>query len=196
MAMTDLIDDCSDDDLPVDPDAAQPAASMPAPKRAAHQGSPLALIAGLALQRVLRPADRRRLRERHSLVVILQAPTAAWCGPLARAVRAIAHETVHIVTATGERRRSGSPGDEQEAAAAIAGGNPVVGISPAPDLLLPSVLRTAADRFLAVPPASPALIAQAIATWCAGRRPKDLTPEDLAGLDLTDLAAALRPGSI
>lgn len=76
----------------------------------------------------------------------------------------------------------------------LARGRTLIAITPDPVWLSP-VVTAAADHTMRLRPISPAKVREAIRLW-TGREPKGvIAPHDLTGLDLPDLAAALRPGS-
>jgi SpoVK/Ycf46/Vps4 family AAA+-type ATPase len=77
----------------------------------------------------------------------------------------------------------------------LARGSRVIGVSQAPERLLPATLMASADIIVRIVPPSAATIANAMRLSLRGRLPTG-TPEDLAaGLDFDDLVAAMREGS-
>ncbi|GEO14960.1 hypothetical protein [Microvirga aerophila] len=67
-------------------------------------------------------------------------------------------------------------------------------MAPSVDFLAPALVA-AADLQAIVGFPDTAIMGMAIARWCGRRTPTDLSPDDLAELDLPDLVAAMRPGS-
>lgn len=163
-------------------------------RRADGVVEPVRLLAALALDPLLTPRLRRALRAAHPLVVVVVVPGVAWVEPVEQAVRLAGGYELRVMAKTIPPRGSAGTQPDAEAAEGIGSGRPLVAIAPDPGILSP-VLVAAADHILVVPPLDAALVTRAVGLWC-GRRPRvRLAPADLAGLDLLDVAAALRAGA-
>lgn len=164
--------------------------STPTPKPT----SSLLLLAGLALGQVLAPRLRRKLDAGQPLLVTLTVPGPAWVGPMETLIGALSGGRIRRHTQAVRPKLTASRDPDREAVDLLAEGRPVVAITPDIGWLAPA-LTAAADQILAVPPLDAQLVMRAIAAWC-GRRPSArIEPMDLDGLDLLDVAAALRPGA-
>jgi len=157
-------------------------------------GQPTELLVEIALEAVLLPRLRRALTKAEPVVVLVTVPGPAWVKPVEAAIRrASGRQAECIARAVAPRPSAGSDPDA-EAADLVARGYPVVAIAPDRAWLSP-LLVAAADHILAIPPLDAAQVALAIRVWCGRRTRAVLEPGDLSGLDLPDLAAALRPGT-
>ncbi|MBD2747305.1 AAA family ATPase [Microvirga sp. BT688] len=177
----DFMDTCSE----TFHDALPPASSRRRP------ASATSLLVGLCLDRALGRTGRRLLRRGGPLVLIIRVPSATWVDAVGDAVRSMARSGTSVVTAT--RPKTSSTTDET-AGRLIALGNLVVGIAPSPDCLA-TTLTAAADQEFVISLPDVAVMNEALRRWCRRRTATNLEPNDLAGVDLNDLAAALRPGS-
>jgi cell division protease FtsH len=135
--------------------------------------------------------------------LVIQVPTARWCGPVRRAFQRMlddaasgkpSQEICELVRDGSERTHRAGVGDD-EIVSAIMEGRSVLGISPDPARHLPRTLGTAPDLQVTVRPLDGIQMQEVIATVTGrkGRRPP--TDEDVAGLDPTDVSMAIRPGS-
>ncbi|MER2292044.1 AAA family ATPase [Methylobacterium brachiatum] len=163
-------------------------------RRADGLVSSLRLLAELALDPLLTPGLRRALRAGEPIVVAVAVPGPAWVAPVDGVIAAASGGQARRLTQASRPRASAARDPDREAVDLLAEGRPVVAIAPDAAWLAPT-LAAAADHALTVPPLDARLVTRAIAIWC-GRRPRRaIAPEDLAGLDLLDVAGALRPGS-
>lgn len=187
----------SSDSLPfpdLDLESETNATGAPAKSKDEAPTAPSELIADLALRRALGRKGRRLLQKGGALVLVLHVPTAAWVEAISSAAnRLLGHKAVVLQAKTNQRKYSETL--EVQLTHTLERNMPVIAVSQAPDLYLPPVVTGAADLMVHVPPLSPKLMAEAIAAWCRSQRPRGLKAEDLAGLDLPDLSASLRPGS-
>ncbi|MBL0403734.1 AAA family ATPase [Microvirga aerilata] len=176
--------------IATEPAAASQAASTPRQAKP----SPLRLIVDTAVRSALSRTVLAKLRSLQPVVIILQVPSPAWVDPVRYAIETLAGGGIEVVKAAARPKMTSNGRDDREddAVRVIAMGRPVIGIAPSPDYL-PRVLTAAADHTIAVPAPDPALMRQVLARWCGTQKPVFLRPEDLAGLDLRDLAVALRP---
>ncbi len=141
----------------------------------------------------LTPAIRRQLAG-GTCCAIIEVPGAGWVDPIRRALRRLG-EWDHAVVRTGSERSSSRPdGGNDVVVETLARGGRVVGISHAPDRLLPSALVGAADVRLVIGTPSNPVIARVIRA-ATGRSPRALPDNLVAGLGFEDLCAAIRVGS-
>jgi len=148
----------------------------------------------LVLERALGRSLPRRLRRKVPLAVVVQAPSADWVVPLSLAAKSLkgAPEVIHR---DGAKRQIDRPDvGNDEVAAALRQGNSVVGVSQAPDRLLPATLTAVVDaRVAAVAPDGDAI--RILLRRCLGSAPKSV-PDDIAsGLDFHDIVSAFRRGA-
>jgi ATP-dependent Zn protease len=182
--------DFLDLELEVDPSATTP----PAKSKAEALKVPSELIADLALRRALGRNGRRLLQKGGALVLVVRVPTAAWVEAISSAANRMTGYKAALLQAKTDQRKH-SETIQIQLTHALERSVPVIAVSQAPDPYLPPVVSGAADLVVHVPAPSPKLMAEAIAAWCSAQRPRGLKAEDLAGLDLPDLSASLRPGS-
>ncbi|WP_181017358.1 AAA family ATPase [Methylobacterium sp. V23] len=150
-------------------------------------------MAVLLLQECMTSAQRRRIRTDHSLCVVVQAPSPAWVEPLGVALRALgAWQTVDLRDGTARHKRKPEDGNI-EIAAALAVGRRVVGISHAPDTMLPRSMLTGADLRIVVGHPTDRVVRRAIRA-ATGTMPRAVPPGFAAGLDFSELAACIRVG--
>lgn len=155
---------------------------------------PVAALVAATFDAATTPALRRRLRHGQALCVVVQVPTPAWAEPVSTHYRAAFGERwiQRVNYGAGQTEfqdRSGS----NAVSLALSAGQSVVGIS-ADANLLPRTLVGAADLVLALAPPNAAVVKAAIAR-VAGWAPVTLEDSTVAGLDLDDIVAALRPGT-
>ncbi|TXN22868.1 AAA family ATPase [Methylobacterium sp. WL9] len=155
---------------------------------------PTSLLAQVAVTSVLPRRVLRSLRDAKPLVVVITVPSSSWVGPVEAVVGRMSGYKAACIAKANRPRASAVPDPDIEAAEQIAEGRPAVAITPDSAWIAP-LLLAAADERIDVPPLDASLVNRAIGMWC-GRRPRRaIVPEDLAGLDLHDVAAALRPGA-
>jgi ATP-dependent Zn protease len=155
----------------------------------------LQLLAGLALDRVWTPDLARDLERHHPLVIIVEVPASVWSNPVRDALaRRVSPRRIEFTVLQTRPKDAGGPALDLDAAHAVAAKSVVVAIAPDATWLSP-VMVAAADHRLQPAPLSPDVVTEAIRRW-TGRKPRiAITSADLAGLDLPDVAAALRPGA-
>lgn len=157
-------------------------------------GQPVELLAEIALEAPLSARLRRALRRAEPVVVLVIVPNAAWVRPVEGVVKRASGHKVACLARTAQPRPSTAVDPDAEAADLVAGGHPVVAITPDRSWLAP-LLLAAADHVVVVPPLDAAQVGLAVRIWCGRRTRAGMAPSDLSGLDLPDVAAALRPGS-
>lgn len=163
-------------------------------RRADGLVSSLRLLAELALDPMLTTGVRRALRAGEPVVVTITVPGPAWVAPVECVITTASVGRARRLTQASRPKASAARDPDREVIDLLADGRPVVAIAPDVGWLAPT-LTAAADHAFAVPPLDARLVNRAIALWC-GRRPRrPVVPEDLAGLDLLDVAGALRPGA-
>ncbi len=157
-------------------------------------GQPIELLVEIALDAPLSSRVRRALHQSESIVVLINVPSAAWVKPVDEAIRRASGHRAACLLLTRQPRVSISTDPDTEAANLVARGRPVVAITPDPTWVAP-LLSAAADHVITVPPLNAAQVGLAVRMWCGRRTRTVLAPDNLAGLDLSDVAAALRSGS-
>jgi len=134
--------------------------------------------------------------------LVIQVPTAGWCGPVRRAFVRLLEEAqagglskeICSLARDGTERGLRPNSGEDDILLAIHEGRGVLGISPDPRRLLPRALA-APDISVIVRPLTGVQMREVIGavTGRKGRRPP--ADDAVAGLDPTDIAIAVRPGS-
>ncbi|MRI57171.1 AAA family ATPase [Methylobacterium sp. DB1607] len=157
-------------------------------------GQPIDLLAEIALDAPLSPRLRRALRRAEPVVVLITVPSPAWVKPIEAVVRRASGGQAQCLARTAQPRASTVADPDMEAADLVAGGRSVVAITPDRSWVAP-LLLAAADHVVTVPPLDAAQVGLAVRVWCGRRTRAVLAAGDLSGLDLTDVAAALRPDS-
>ncbi|UMY20195.1 AAA family ATPase [Methylobacterium organophilum] len=157
-------------------------------------GQPLDLLAEIALDAPLSPRLRHALRRAEPVVVLITVPSPAWVKPVEAVVRRASGGQAECLARTVQPRASTVVDLDTEAADLVAGGRPVVAITPDRSWIAP-LLLAAADHVVAVPPLEAAQVGLAVRVWCGRRTRAVLAAGDLSGLDVSDVSAALRPGS-
>lgn len=155
--------------------------------------SPVELIVELAFDEQARAAklDLRKMPSGAASLMVVQVPTEAWEQPLGRLVESIDQQ---IVTYTGRPEIKARDNIGKDIVQDLQAGRTVVAVAAHPDQRLPAFLRGAADRRLIVRSPTPALMRKVIRRW-TGRSAPAISGADIAGLDLHELALALRRGS-
>ncbi|HEV2560237.1 MAG TPA: AAA family ATPase [Microvirga sp.] len=164
--------------------------SQPRPK----PPSPLQLVAGLALDAAWTGALARDLDRGRPLVLVVEVPAASWVGPIKACLLSRLPVQVEVLSLTSRPKATSTLTPELDAPRALAGGETFIAITPDAGWLSPVTLA-AADHALTLRPLTPAQVVQAIKLWTGRALKQPLEAEDLASLDLPDIAAALRPGS-
>lgn len=139
--------------------------------------------------RALRLPQNWRGSDAHAMII--QLPSEAWVHPVNDYLRDNHSRIVLVEGKTKTKDRSTSD------AAIIAGldrGMTIIGIAVDPATQLSPLLRGAADTVVTMPAPTPDLMRRAIRAYTGCRCPS-IEALDIAGLDLPDLAAALRPNA-
>lgn len=153
--------------------------------------SPLDLIIELSWQAIDKRRDFRTLPRGATMAVIVRVPTDSWIDP----IHAFVHENDNaILIIDGKANKRDWRATEALIVDALDRGKTVCGIASDPDGQLPALLRSAADLVMTLPTPTPELMRRAIRRHTGRSAPK-LSVTDIAGLDLMDLAAALRPSA-
>lgn len=152
-------------------------------------------IAHLCLLAAVPPRLRRAAFRAPAIALVVAVPSASWVAPMRRAVAGACADGTFVVAQDGSERLRHTPENRRdEVAEALSRGRRVVGVSQDPSSFLPSNLVAAADHTLVVRTPSAAVLREVIARATGGRAPP-LPPAAAAGLDLTDIAAAIRAGT-
>jgi cell division protease FtsH len=188
MSESDLSGDQSEEDFLLNVDTTSNADDQDATD---VQLSPLGLIVELSWQAIEKRRDFRTLPKGAKMAVIVQVPTDSWIDP----VHAYVHENDgEILIIDGKTNKRDWRSVEALILDALDRDRTVCGIASNPDAQLPALLRSATDLVLAVPAPTPGLMRRAIRLHTGRSAPK-LSAIDIAGLDVMDLAAAMRPSA-
>lgn len=149
---------------------------------------PLDLLALIAWHEAGGP--RLISRMKRGQAVLIKTPSEIWYDPIKAIVD---REKTGAIVFEGKRKGGDKKPSDAFVVDLLQDGRGVVGLSVDAGLL-PPLLRTSADAELIIPALSPALIRRAIAGFF-GKRSPVVKPDDIAGLDLIEIAAAIRPSS-
>ena len=152
-------------------------------------------LARLALEQALGPDLTRWLgaADGPPVAIVVQAPGVDWVEPLRRAVGRLASRCQMFARSVTPRAADRADGND-EVAAALFLGRHCVGVSHAPERLLPSSLLTLADARVEVRAPGADLIRRLLAT-CVGRPPRAIPEPAAAGLGFHDIAGCFRQGA-
>lgn len=148
-------------------------------------------LAAVALDRALGTVGRRLLARSRRIVVVLEVPTNQWVGPITTALRAI---NPHVKIASEQEKPKSKAAEGSEVSTAIARGATVVGVSAAPERLLPEILLSVATHRYEVLPATHEIVSSAMKRCLVGRAPASLKRMDLTALDFDLLCACMPMG--
>ncbi|WP_020091113.1 AAA family ATPase [Methylobacterium sp. 285MFTsu5.1] len=153
----------------------------------------LVILGQLLLEASLTPVERKRLAKTPGLSVLIESPTAEWVRPLHRAIGYVG-PWVHHEMRDGTPRNRRKPDDgADEIAETMARGARVCIVCHAPSAHLHRSFLGAVDMHVRVRPPSIELVREAI-RQVTGKPPRN-GPATVAGLDFTDLVAAIRGNS-
>lgn len=154
--------------------------------------TPTRALITAALKTIKTGAVRAALASAVPTVVLITTPTGSWTRALAAEIeRSYANASTIVVM---ERKKDGNEWVVSMMLENFADGDHVVICSPDPAALLPPMILAAADARLVLPFASASLLRHAIRAL-TGEVARGLRDADVAGLDMTALTMALRPGS-
>ncbi len=148
-------------------------------------------VAAVALDRALGTVGRRLVERSRRIVVVLKVPTNQWVGPITTALKAI---NPHLKIASEQEKPKSKAAEGDEVSTAIARGATVVGVSAAPERLLPEILLSVATHRYEVLPATHEIVASAMKRCLIGRAPASLKNVDLTALDFDLLCACMPMG--
>lgn len=156
--------------------------------------TPRETLVSAALAAALTPAIKDALKSSSSRAVVISVPSTAWISPVKDlfARRPFGRKWTCIARDGSDRKGHQPSSGNAEVATALAAGASVVGISVAPEQVLPSTLIAAADFRLPLKFGSE-IVEEAIRKIYGGS--SQVEQRDLLGLDLEDVVAAMRPGS-
>ncbi|HEY8381905.1 MAG TPA: AAA family ATPase [Microvirga sp.] len=148
-------------------------------------------LARYALQAAVTPAQMRKLGGKTPLAVLVTVPGPAWVEPIRQAAQAL-WTFSHIVARDGGDRLSHKPDKGNDRVASVlADGGRVLGVSHAPEALMPSSLVATADLRIDVTQPGPELL-RLVIRRATGTIPSRLPEAAAAGLDFNDITAAIR----
>ncbi|MGY6249816.1 AAA family ATPase [Bosea thiooxidans] len=149
---------------------------------------PLDLLALIAWHEAGGPRLIPRMKRGQALMVLV--PSEIWYDPIKAIVD---REKTGAIVFEGKRKSGDKKSSDAFVVELLQDGRGVVGITVDAGLL-PPLLRTSADTELVIPTLSPDLVRRAIAGYFGQSSPV-VNPDDVAGLDLIEIAAAIRPSS-
>lgn len=164
--------------------------NAPPPKKTEDESkSAREVLAHLALAKVLPSALRERLLAGKSAAVVMTVPSTQWLEPIAEALRTLRNGggTFRIVS----RGKILKDRDEPGLCDRLAAGGSAIGISPAPNTMLPQVLISVADFRLVMPQLSAELVLSVIRRLQHGRIPRSAKAIDFSQLDFDELTSAI-----
>lgn len=124
------------------------------------------------------------------IAVVVQVPSADWVEPVIAAARSV-RRWGHIVSPDKGARKRPEGG---VAALHLAAGESVLGVSHAPERLLPAALVAAADLRIVVRPPDNGVIRRVVRR-ATNQVARGLPPAAASGLDFLDIVSAIRVGS-
>jgi hypothetical protein len=154
-----------------------------------------ATLVAAAIEGATTPAERRALRGKRQLAVVVQVPTPAWVGAVGAHFTEAVGQSWNAFARDGSNRtvHTAETGNA-DAAKALAGGQRVVGIA-ANLAILPTALMSAVDITIRIANPSAAVLREAIMRFTGGTLRQPIGDDIGSGLDFDDLTAAMRDGS-
>ena len=180
------LSDDADDESPHDDHV--PARMAPG---AASAGGAVAALVANAYRDATTRRQRRAIASTPAIAVVISVPSAAWVAPVAALLRREASWRKVVV---GDGGTSRFPPENAEVAHLLSEGGRLVGVSHSPDRLLPRALLAAADHRISIPGVAERGLRRTISKIVGGRVPT-LDPGIAAGVDLLDVASAIRVGT-
>ncbi|UPK19141.1 AAA family ATPase [Bradyrhizobium sp. 131] len=156
--------------------------------------TPREALVSAAFADALTPAIKEALKSSSSRAIVISVPSTAWISPVKDlfARRPFGRKWTCIARDGADRKGHQPSSGNAEAATALSAGASVVGVAVAPEQVLPSTLVGAADFRLSLK-FGPKVVEEALRKICGSATPVE--QQDLMGLDLEDVVAAMRPGS-
>lgn len=180
--------------LPPDPDEEEgEEREAGAGRQAKPRQTATAIVVGAAFEAAVPRDVRRHLAHGQALAAIVVVPAPGWVAPVTAYVRSVLGPRWCLHTRDGADRRRDSSVDSEDAARDLSRGLCVMGVAH-DERLLPASLQSAADVVVRIPPPDGAVLRRAIVRF-ARRSPGELDPGIAAGLDLSEIVAAFRPGT-
>ena len=145
-----------------------------------------------ALTAALSPSTRRALARPKPMAVLIVVPSPAWASPIATAMKEI-FPWDRVIVRQEAKRSYGSDHENLDVARSLASGGRVLGVSHAPERLLPPSLVSACDHRLAISGASNSVIRRTIRDTI-GIAPRGMPAGIATGLDFPEIVASIRKG--
>jgi cell division protease FtsH len=166
----------------------RPAAATTVPQRNARR-----TIVEIAMKVAVTADARKALSAPTALAVVVSVPSASWIPAVETFFkeRAFGPSWKCFARDGSQRQRDKSSIGNSEVAGALASGQSAVGIAVAPELVLPATLIAAAD--IRIDLVLDARVIRKVVRKLSGEAPPPIADRDVAGLDLDDVIAALRP---
>lgn len=167
--------------------------SVPRPAPTAFPRNARRTVVETAMEAVVTATVRKALRTRTALAVVVSVPSASWISPLETFFQKGAYgKDWKCFARDGSQRQRDKPFvGNSDAAGTLASGRSVVGIAVTPELVLPSTLVAATD--IRIDLKLDARVVRKVVGKLSGETRPRITDRDVAGLDLDDVVAALRP---
>lgn len=155
--------------------------------------SPSLALALAALEAAMPAETLAHLRQGKQVSIVLVVPSGEWCRPVLNALHQLSPiRNALEVLADGPDRKQQSGG--AEVLAALGRGSSIIGISPAPERYLPSVLVASADAIVRLAALDAAILAAAMNKCLKGPLPNKLPADLTSGLTFEEVVGAFRPG--
>ncbi len=152
------------------------------PERKVHLGSALHSVPDLMIRLALTPAEIKKLKRDRTTCMIIEAPSAEWVEPLAKAAKLLGDwQSVHSTKEPVRKSyRSVIPNDK--AVHTLAAGGRTLGVSQNPFSYLPKAMTASADILLKIAAPDDEILREAI-KLATGSTPH-LIPQGIStGLD-------------
>jgi hypothetical protein len=151
-------------------------------------------IASAALDAALPKSVRKRLAAGRPIAIVIGVPSPQWLEPIGAAVGALSPTAFVLERDGGKKAKKPDAGDD-EVAAALVYGRPVIGASPAPDRALPAALNACADVRVDIAPINETIVRGLLRRFARGRAPRNLSAAPCASLSIAEIVSCFRRGS-
>jgi cell division protease FtsH len=163
------------------------------------------VAATVALKAVLPAGLLDTFGHGQTTTLVIQVPSAGWCIPIkdaffdllneAKGDGGLTSQAIWKFVWDGNQRAERPTACNDEVAKAVSRSTSILGISPNPKRILPRTLTAAPDFYVVVSPLNGGQAREVISVVTGRKVRKPVAAELVAGLDPTDFAVAIRPGS-
>jgi cell division protease FtsH len=180
-----------DDDIDLPHEAEEGIVSRPAPTAPLRNAR--RAVVETAMDAAVTATVRKALSAPTALALVVSVPSASWIGPMETFFQERAYgKTWKCFARDGSQRHRDKPSvGNSDVAGTLASGRSVVGIAVTPELVLPSTLVAATDIRIDLTLGS--RVVRNVVRKLSGETMPRINDRDVAGLDLNDVVAALRP---